>query len=300
MHNIKQTRVIALIFILILQSILLAQRIEDKEYSKEKIGNFEFCIIQDAKFEMNSQLLYNPDTNVVKQMIPTGKMPNSVNAFIIKTGKNTVLIDAGLGTQPNGSKGGLLANMKDAGIEPEKIDYILITHGHYDHVGGLLTSDGKAVFPNAKLYFPLKDAEKGLNENYSSLNENEKKQNALINQIVNAYANRIKYLDADCKILEGISAKRIPGHTPGHTGYLIESKGKKLFIYGDLMHYAPYQVFHPETSFVYDNDKEMAATTRKNILAWAAKNNIPLTGVHIPLPGIFRVKAKGKSFEIVK
>jgi glyoxylase-like metal-dependent hydrolase (beta-lactamase superfamily II) len=191
-------------------------------------------------------------------------MVNAVNMFVLKTAQGNYLFDTGVGGQ-----GGMIGSMAAAGLTPADISAVVITHFHGDHIGGL-TKDGAAVFPNAKLYVPREEMEKGP---YSA-------------RFAAAYADRTVQFTWDEEILPGVKALKAIGHTQGHTVYMIESAGDKLLIAGDLIHFGGVQLPNPDIAVTYDTDTAQAIASRKQFFNMAADQTIPIASMHLPFPAV--------------
>jgi len=175
---------------------------------------------------------------------------------------------------------------------PENVDAVLITHLHGDHFGSL-QKDGAAVFTKAKVYLSAKEL-----EYFTKTNVNQGAKAALA-----PYGSKVSTFEPGelgkklKEILPGISPISAYGHTPGHTIFLIENKKDKLLIIGDLLHIALVQFPLPEISASYDMDQKGAAAVRRQVLDYAAKNKIPVAGMHIVYPGEGDVSVEGSGFK---
>ena len=109
--------------------------------------------------------------------------------------------------------------------------------------------------------------------------------------VLAAYADRLRPI-ASGEAAPGVSAIPTPGHTPGHTAWLIESQGERLLIWGDVVHLPAIQFSNPEASVVYDLDSEGAAATRRRVLDMVAADRLPVAGVHLDFPCFGRVEAR--------
>jgi len=248
-----------------------------------KVGQMEVSMLVEAQREGNAGILVGAD-DAIKRYIPASGFSHSTNVFLVKAPGKTILIDTGFGTT-------IFEKMKKLGVEPEQIDTLLLTHMHGDHIGGL-QKDGKALFPNAKIYLSVKE-----NEYWTVTNVNQGAVAALA-----PYASRVETFEPGdlnkklSELLPGISAIAAYGHTPGHTIFLLESGKAKMLIIGDLLHVALVQFPVPEISATYDIDQKLAAETRRQFLAYAAKNKIPVGGMHMVYPATGTVKTSGKGF----
>lgn len=262
-----------------------------------QLGDFEIIALQDGSIEMDATLFKTGDRDIIKKYMPEGKLPASVNAYIVKTKTENILIDAG-GGDSELFKGKMLEKLEKVSIKPEDITMILITHAHIDHVAGLL-SNNKAVFPNAEILFSKKEITTFTDEALEHLPADIRVYYEPANKVLKIFKERVKPFKTGSAITEGIDSVDLSGHTPGQVGYLIESDGEKLLIIGDLLHVAAVQFPHPEYSLVYDADVPKAVERRKQVLNRVAAEKMPIAGMHIPFPGIGYVAKDGKGFSFV-
>ncbi|MDR2034495.1 MAG: MBL fold metallo-hydrolase [Helicobacteraceae bacterium] len=250
-----------------------------------QVGDLEAIAIKDRDTNMGKEILLDPDAPIVKEVLADNQNPSSINAFVIRSSAPqtrfpTILIDTGTG-------GDIFANLKEANIALDSIEIILIAHMHGDHIGGLI-QNGKATFKNAAVFLPKNDLGYWL----GSGDDNKKAAIAL----QEVYGDRLATFEWDKEIAGAIKTIRAEGHTPGHSAFLIESKGQKLFIVGDLIHSIKVQTADPTQSVVYDVDPVLAASTRKKLLNYAANANLQIAGMHIPFPGIGKVVKEKDGF----
>ena len=265
-----------------------------------KVGDVEIVLLSEGQQNGNKGILIGATEDMLSKYAPDGTFPNAVNAFLVKTSGQNILVDAGFGRN-------LFNNLASVGVKDEQIDMILLTHMHGDHVGGLLR-DGKKAFPNAKLY--LSDAEHNYWMSDAEMNkvaEGSRGGFQSARNVINAYKDALQLFSpvkigersSETNVFTGIAAY---GHTPGHTVFMIESKGQKLLIWGDLTHAMAIQMPYPNVAVTYDVNPELAIKSRNEILDYVAKNNIPVAGMHIAYPGIGVVKKQqtGYQFDSLK
>jgi len=252
-----------------------------------KVGQYEVYILVESERDGNTSILVGADEAVLKRYIPAEGFKHTANAVLIKTPKQNILIDTGTGM------GGIIVEkIKKLGVQPENIDAVLITHLHGDHFGSL-QKDGVAVFSKAKIYLSAKEL-----EYFTKTQVNQGAVAAL-----KPYGAKVTTFEPGelgkklKEILPGISPIAAYGHTPGHTLYLIENGKDKLLIIGDLLHIALVQFPIPEISATYDMDQKNAASIRRQALDYAAKNKIPVAGMHIVYPGTGNVSVDGSGFK---
>lgn len=253
-----------------------------------KLGDVEIIAVRDNISEKSRDILLG-DANRIAELMPETKAIGSVNTYVIRTKNSITLIDSGWGAP----KGQSLENLQQIGITPDKIDTILFTHLHADHVSGLV-SEGKTVFPNAKIFVSSLERSYWFNEDEMNKTA-DKTRFKLAQQALLAYGDRVQTFEPGTEIVPGITAIDESGHTPGHVGYLIKSKDEKMLIWGDLTHYTEVQLAAPEIAVKYDVDPEQAIASRQTILSWVASENIPVAGMHILYPGVGRVHAQGNN-----
>ena len=221
-----------------------------------------------------------------------------VNAYLINTGEKLVLIDTGAAKLFGPTLGNLQDSIKAAGYTPEQIDEVYITHMHADHVGGLMAGD-KMAFPNAIVRSDKRDADFWLSkENLDKAPEAMKGFFQGAQASVNPYVTAGKYkpFEGNTDLVPGIKAVFTGGHTPGHSTYVVESKGQKLVVIGDLMHVAAVQFAQPSVTIQFDGDSKAAAVQRKKFYAQAAKEHFLFAATHVSFPGIGRVRTEGAGY----
>lgn len=256
-----------------------------------KVGDFSVIAIADTTFDMQSSLIKNGNPDEIKKFLPEGKVLCSDNSFVVKSAKQTILVDAGNG-------GNLITNLKSLGITPDNITMVLITHGHFDHVTGLI-KDGKAVFPKASIFMSEKERVLYEDNTLEKVPAEYKQYFLPANQVLKIYGNQIKTFAFAKVITEGITSIDMNGHTAGHSGFLVESKGQRLLIAGDFLHIGKIQFPHPEYSLIFDSDISIAASTRKQILEKAVKENLLICASHIPFPGMGHITTGNPGFTFI-
>jgi glyoxylase-like metal-dependent hydrolase (beta-lactamase superfamily II) len=252
-----------------------------------KTGQFEVYVLVESERDGNANILPGVDKSILDRYIPASGFKHSANAVLVKAPGQNILIDTG-----TGAGGIIIEKIKKLGVQPENVDAVLITHLHGDHFGSLQIN-GTAVFPKAKVYLSVKEF-----EYFTKTNVNQGAAAALApynSQTVTFEPAELGQTLSE--ILPGISPIAAYGHTPGHTVLLLENNGEKLLIIGDLLHIALVQFPVPEISASYDMDQNAAASIRRQVLDYAAKNNIPVAGMHIVYPAVGNVSVDGTGFK---
>jgi glyoxylase-like metal-dependent hydrolase (beta-lactamase superfamily II) len=220
--------------------------------------------------------------------------------FLVNTGKQLILVDAGTGTWWGGGAFGRVANsLHSAGYSPEQVDLILVTHLHSDHIGGLTTKDGKRVFPNAEVYVAKVESDFWLSPEIAAKAPKEAQPFFESAQGISApyiKAGKWHTFSGSESIVEGVQLVSLHGHTPGHTGYEFTSRGQKILFWGDIIHVQVVQLGHPEVTAVFDIDPVAAAATRNQLLPTLAHENVVIAGSHMSFPGMGRLRQEGKGY----
>lgn len=225
----------------------------------------------DGEKRMPNKLFYGKaDSAKVEKLSPEGSVASSISCFVVETQGKRILFDAGNGAA-NGGK--MLERLSAAGIAPEQIDYIFVTHFHGDHIGGL-AADGKPLFANAQLYVP--DAEYAA---WAAMGNDGGKEAV---ETVDTYGDRLhRFAYTDTLPLD-VKAMAAPGHTPGHTVY----QTGRLFIAGDLLHGFDLQMQDLDICPAYDMDPAKATESRKHFIDYIRQNKLITAGMHFPDNGV--------------
>ena len=270
-------------------------------YQRHMVGQFEVTALYDGRIQLDSKLLKNATSKEISQLLTrsfrASPTPTAVSAFLVNTGKQLVLVDAGAAQLFGPSLGQVHANLKAAGYQPEQVDAVLLTHLHGDHVGGLLTPDGQMAFPKATVYAAQADADFWLSaEAMAKAPEGAKGFFKMAQDSTAPYVKKGAWqtFSGSSEILPGIHPVQESGHTPGHAGYLFESKGQKLLIWGDVVHNAAVQFPQPKVTIEFDSDPAKALASRLKVFGWTAQEKLLVAGMHLPFPGLGHVRADGK------
>lgn len=270
------------------------------------LGDFEITALSDGTGDQPvDKLLSAPATHtvaVLKKSFLKSPLETSVNAFLINTGSRLVLVDTGAGKWFGPTLGKLATNLRAAGYTPEQVDDVLLTHMHPDHEGGLV-DDGRRVFPNATIHADARDADFWLSQanldqaTADSVAEPKSFfQNAVASLNPYVDAGKVQWFDHDSEIVPGVRSIAEPGHTLGHTAYLVQSKGKKLLLIGDAIITGAVQFKDPTVTSGYDMKPKTAIASRAKLFANAVDAGDLVGGAHIPFPGLGHITKHGSSW----
>ncbi|HET7553274.1 MAG TPA: MBL fold metallo-hydrolase [Gemmatimonadaceae bacterium] len=225
---------------------------------------------------------------------PGDSLHLSIQPLLVKTNDRVLLFDTGAGANLGPGAGRLPTALAAAGIDPRSVTDIFISHAHGDHVGGLVNAQHTLVFPNATIHLaaPAWTFLKGMNA--------ETARNVAIaryRDLVAAITPKVVTFAPGSEIIPGVvKAVEIPGHSPGHSGYMITSGQESLFYIGDALHHYVVSVQRPGWSNSFDSDPRSAAVSRRTLLERSAASGQRLYAVHLPFPGIGRIEKREGGF----
>lgn len=268
---------------------------------RKQIGDVILTTLVDGSetfsFDIFSQSISTEDARgllVAANLPPTPSMP--VNAYLLQSEAQTILIDTG-DANCMGSGGRLQEALAAAQVEASDIDAVLLTHAHPDHVGGLVDLTGSRLFPNAELILHIdelrfwQDAQNFVGAPH--LNE----VRSLACKVFDAYQTSIRTA-TDGEVRPGIALQHLPGHTPGHSGYWIESGEHRALIWGDIVHWPDIQIPRPDVTLTFDFNPAQMVQTRKLLLQQVTDNRILVGGMHLNFPGFIRVHRNDGGYQV--
>jgi glyoxylase-like metal-dependent hydrolase (beta-lactamase superfamily II) len=237
--------------------------------------------------------------------IPEGHGNTPFNPTVIRTAGRTVLVDTGCGAdeaeEPGATAGFLMRNLDAIGIGPKDVDVVIISHFHGDHVSGLVAPDGTSAFPRAEITVPARE--------WSFWMDDAERERAAPGRMQRLFAHNREVFDplADRvhthawgeEVVPGVTAVATPGHSIGHTSYLVSSHGESVFLIQDVSNHPALSLEHPGWQLAYDQDPVAAETTRRTTLEWLARERLPVQGFHFPFPGHATVEAVGHAYRAV-
>jgi len=260
-------------------------------FHRFKLGSFEVTTLL-----VGSRPLENPQetfgTNASAEdfvalseanLIPADRSLNFFTPTLVNTGAEMVLFDTGLSAE------GTLAALSAAGVTPDQVTMVVLTHMHGDHIGGLMAADGTTpTFANA-VY-----ATGSVEHNHWSSAGNEG-----FDKNVVPLNDKITFLDDGGSPTAGMTAMAAFGHSPGHMAYQLESDGQRLMITADTANHYVWSLQKPDWEVRFDADKAAAAAARKAVFGQIAADRIPFIGYHMPFPGVGYVETMGDGFRYV-
>lgn len=276
-------------------------------FHRFKIGNFEATAISDGPLalgEPKPEFFSGVGVDQITRTLVDNFQPQSIaleqNALVLNTGDKLVLFDTGLGTSKmfGPDSGRLSSNLLAAGIPLGDIDAVILTHAHPDHCWGLMGDNNLRIFPNAQIYISQADFDFWTDESKAS--------NPQLGSMIGPtranllpYRERIVFIKDGAEVLPGVQAMAAPGHTVGHTIYMINSGGQSLCVSADIAHHYLISLQYPRAQFVFDMDKDQGAATRVRVLDMLAEQRLPVVAYHFPWPGHGYIAKQGDGFRFV-
>ena len=246
----------------------------------------DYTNVPDDELERACRALnYDPDD------VPAACIPLAVRS---EDGQ-WILVDTsvpGDATTPNP----VAALLRTAGITPEAIQQVVITHVHFDHLGGLADEADQLIYPNACYVLWQTEwadwwSKKRLADTPRPVSNVDR-----TNHQLSLIKDKINLLEVETEIVPGVTITPLLGHTSGQVGLWLKSAGEQMLFIADAMH-TPMQIAHPEWIFGFDTHPEVAIATRRAIMERAAAAQIPIMAYHFPFPGIGKVIADGNAWK---
>jgi glyoxylase-like metal-dependent hydrolase (beta-lactamase superfamily II) len=281
----------------------------NNDFYRFKIGRFDCISVSDGTFDYNPMHLFPGMTeDQVKELLrdhhlQTDKIVSPYTFLFVDTGKNKVLCDMGAG-KLGPDTGKLVKNLKSAGVQPEDIDTVFITHAHPDHIGGTLNDEGKPNYPNAR-YFMWKDewdfwfsdeAFKKVVEHYSAIVQPEIFMKVARGQL-GPVRERIELLTKESEVLPGVFVHVTHGHTPGHIAISFISEGEELFFIGDAIVFS-FLIERPDIRPIFDIIPDRADITKRWLCDLLAEKKAWVLAQHFsPFPSLGHIVKKGEEWQ---
>ena len=275
-------------------------------FYRYKVGDIEVTAIHDGFARRPLEgFVRNAELSAVQQalrerFLPTDALPIPFTTLVLKTGGRTVMIDAGNGDLGAPTTGTWMGNFKAAGFDPAKVDTVVISHFHGDHINGLRLKDGTLVFANAEITVPAAEWAFWTDESkMSQAPEAMKPAFQNVKRVFGPIAKDVRPYQADKELVPGLTPVAAPGHTPGHTVFAITAGNGRMMMMSDTTNHPALFVRNPDWSAIFDMDADKARETRKRLLEMAASERMQVAFYHAPFPSTGFIAKEGSSYDFV-
>jgi len=289
-----------------------AESLNGNGFYRFKIGDFQATVISDGYGPIPVGPIFAMNVSeaelalVLKANFMTPVIQATNNILVVDTGRERILVDTGFGEKigpPFGSFPGLEANLRRAGIMSESIDLVVISHGHLDHIGGLVTKSGALTFPKAQFVFVDTEWNYWTGNRYESDVNSSPMPDPFKQATIGAargnlppVADRSRFVKQGGEITGDVHYIAAPGHSPSHAAILFTS-GKEQFMHmGDIAHNPVTSLQRPDWTPVFDYEPTQAIKSRKAILNRVATDGVMAMGYHFPFPAIGHVVRRDTAY----
>jgi len=281
-------------------------------FYRYKVGSYECTSLNDGarSFPLPDTFVTNvPKAEALAAAeaayMPQGMVTVPFNPQLVNTGGKLVLIDSGNGVanfEPSkGAIGRTLHNLSAAGVDATGIDVVLMSHLHPDHTNGIRAADGSMAFPNAEIMVPAKDWEFWMSDENAAKAQSDLMKNyfANVKRVYSGIESKVTKYDWGKEVAPGITAVAAPGHTPGHTTFVVASGSSSILIQSDVTNIPEFFLRNPDWHVVYDVDPEQAQATRHKFYDMASAEKALVVGFHFTFPSMGHVEKDGAKYRLV-
>ena len=285
------------------QTLQISSHSESQPWTRFRLGDATVTVVSDGRIAMGDPKKWflglkegELEATLRESFLSETDTSLAQNVMIVDMGGRRVMFDTGTGGSPliGPTAGHLRANLATAGIAPDSVTDVIISHGHPDHVLGLADADGTPVFVNAQVHISEIDHRMIAGEpNPADPFAPEMKRQ------MTAVADRVAMIADGRPVVPGVTAFTAPGHTLGHMIFGIESAGHTLLNTADLGHHQAIFTRHPEVNFVADMDAAMMVSTRRRYYDMIATDRLGFLSYHFPFPGIGHLARTGTAYAYI-
>ena len=274
-------------------------------FKRMKLGAMEVIALHDGALRrpLGEEFVTNAPLEQVKallasQGLPTDYVDIPFTPFVIVAGGRRILMDTGFADNGPPSTGKLVANMAAAGLKPDDIDTIILSHYHGDHINGIRNKAGQLVFPKAKIMVPAPEHAFWMDDARMEAAPPAMKgafQN--VRRVLGGLpAEQLVRFEPGAEVAPGITSVAAFGHTPGHTLFTVKSEGQSFAYVADLTNVPSLFARSPDWSVTFDMDKDMARATRRKIFDMIVKDKMMAGGFHVPFPAFGSIEQAGSGY----
>lgn len=275
-------------------------------FYRYKVGDIEVTAIQDGFARRPLEgFVRNAELAQVQQamqdaFLPSDALSITFTTLVLRQNGRVTVIDTGNGDSGAPTSGLWMSNFRAAGFDPAQVDAVVISHFHGDHINGMRLKDGTAVFPKAEVLVPAAEWDFWMDDvRMSQAPEAMKGGFQGVRRVFGPIAKDVKRYEAGKEIVPGLTSIATPGHTPGHTSFMLSSGAGKLIVMSDVTNHPALFVRNPDWSAIFDMDGEQARATRRKMLDMAVAEKAQVAFYHAPFPATGHIAKDGNGFRFV-
>jgi glyoxylase-like metal-dependent hydrolase (beta-lactamase superfamily II) len=274
-------------------------------FYRYKIGDIELTAVNDGFVDrplegyVKNAALTDVQAHMTTIDQPAGKVRVPYTSLVLRTGGKTVMIDSGNGDSGAPTTGTWMQNFRAAGFEPEKVDAVILTHFHGDHINGLRLKSGTTVFPNAEVMVPAAEWDFWMDDaRMAAAPEAARGAFANVRRVLGPMSANVKRFAADSSPVPGVTAVAAYGHTPGHTVMAITSGNARMMMMADLTNHTGVFLRNPDWHVLFDMNPEAAAQTRRRMADLVIKEKMQVAFYHAPFPSTGFIEKAGNGYRL--
>ena len=275
-----------------------------------RVGEIDVLVISDGLLSMKTPNLATNAKSAARaawlndMFLPLDEMVWPLNVAVVRSGGRTILIDSGLGEEyPDFARAGRWAlRLEAAGIDLASVTDVVLTHMHFDHVGGLLVDGVKdRLRPDLPIHAAAAEAKFWASPDFSRSTSMPAwfpdAARSAANRFLADYGSQLRLFEKEYEVAPGVVVRRTGGHTVGHSVVRVASGGDRLTFAGDAV--LPASFDHPDWYNAYEHDPEEAAHVRVGLLRELAATGELLVATHLSFPSVGHVAVAGDVFRWV-
>jgi glyoxylase-like metal-dependent hydrolase (beta-lactamase superfamily II) len=277
-------------------------------YYRYKVGTHEVTVVTDGvnRFRFPDGFVGNKNRDEVNAAWTAlfqekDQMVVPYSPIAVNTGSKLVVIDTGTGEanfeRSKGAAGQFHSNLKAAGISPDQVDTVIISHFHGDHINGLLGTDNKLAFPKAEILVPAPEWKYFMDDAEMNKQTSDRMKGVFagLRRVFDALGRKVTQYEANKEVAPGITSVATHGHTPGHMSFVIAQGNAKVFVQSDVTN-NPLFVRNPGFQLMFDQDAQAAEATRRKVYDMLAADKMMVQGFHYPFPALAYIEKSGTGY----